>query len=110
MAMERGRPDDYEYTSLRAESHEELSELLNDAAEHCWEPAHYAIWSLGTGMGTNVEKGVHFVILRRDSVYFQERLAEVMDAIEGGEYSDDEKEQEWARRFVERAREEGYVE
>jgi len=100
------RAEDYEYITLRAESHEELTEALNDAAEHGWEPAQYAVWSYGSGLDVNLEKGVHFVILRRDTAYFDAKVAEVSRAYDAGEY--DGEEAEWAQRFLERAREDGY--
>jgi hypothetical protein len=101
------RPEDFEYFTLRAETHEQLTELLNDAAEHCWEPVLYSIWSLGTGAGTSVEAGMHFVVIRRNTTYFQGRLEEVKEGLRNGEYREKEDE-EWAREFLERARTEGY--
>jgi hypothetical protein len=103
------RPDDYEYTMLRAETHTELTELLNDAAENCWEPVHYAMWSFGSGLGVDLEKGVHFVILRRDESYYEQRVADVDERMERGDFAGDAEEKEWAQRFLKRAREDGYL-
>lgn len=101
------RAEDFEYTTLRAETHTELSEALNEAANYCWEPQHYAIWSLGTGAGTNIERATHFVILRRDTDYYQARIAEVQQGVEDGDYESAE-DLEWAEQFLEHAKEDGY--
>lgn len=100
--------DDFEYVTLRCETHTDLAAALNEAAEFCWEPVQYAIWSAGEGYGTGaLEKAVHFAILRRDTAYFESKISDVKDALDSGEYASDE-EREWAERFLERAREDGY--
>ena len=109
MSESTPRADEYEYLTLRSKSHTDLTDALNEAAEFCWEPSHYAIWSAGEGYGTDlIEKGVHFVILRRDTAYFQSRIVEVAEALSAGDYADDPDQREWAERFLERAREDGY--
>ncbi|MEO8458521.1 MAG: hypothetical protein ABI559_12010 [Chloroflexota bacterium] len=101
------KPDDYEYITARTEDHEHLSEVLNDAAENCWEPILYSIWSLGTGAGTNIEAGRHFVVLRRDTNYFQKRVDEVREGVRNGDYESDD-DRDWAERFLKRAKDDGY--
>jgi len=101
------KAENYEYVTLRAETHTELAELLNEGAEHCWEPILYSIWSLGTGMGTNVERGTHFVILRRDTTRYTAYLAELRQDIESGEYSGGDR--DWAEGILRRGEEDGYA-
>ena len=52
------RASDYEYRVERANTHQDMTTLLNREAVEGWEPLHYAIWSTESS-------GVHFVMLRR---------------------------------------------
>ena len=101
--------DDYEYWVMKKGTHTELAEALNDAARSCWEPVQYAIWSWGTGIGTNIENGEHFVILRRNTAYVEKRIIEEREALERGEYANDEEGREWAERFLREVKRDGYL-
>lgn len=101
--------DDFEYWVIKASTHTELTDTLNEAAKSCWEPVNYGIWSYGTGFGTNLERGEHFVILRRNTAYVEKRIVEEQDALAKGDYSDDPEEREWAERFLKETKRDGYV-
>lgn len=101
--------DDYEYFVLRKGTHDELTEALNAAARSCWEPVQYAIWSWGSGMGADLEKGDHFVVLRRNTAYVEKRIIEEREALRNGEYAEDPDGREWAEGFLEEVKRDGYI-
>jgi hypothetical protein len=71
---------------------------------------HYALWSYGTGFGTNIaEKAEHFVIVRRNTAYVEQRIVEEREALARGEYDNDPDEREWAEEFLKETKRDGYV-
>ena len=102
--------DDFEYIVVKENTHDALAKTLNDLAKSCWEPTHYAIWSYGTGFGTNIaEKADHFMIMRRNTAYVEQRIVEEREALERDEYSDDPDERKWAEGFLKKTKRDGYV-